>query len=399
MKKVVFLFVIIATIFAVSCQKDEDPVYSLTVTVSYPDNYNVSFAEGVWVYATETGSGRVDSAQTTSDGIALIEGLPTGVYNVSASLSLTEAETEEQTGVAEEIILSAAEDNVSVLQDTQTSLKLEGAAIGGLVFKEVYYTGSKTPEDKSYFSDQYYEVYNNSTDVIYADGLCLGVVDAWAFRPTISPWLEEYPDKQAMQSFWYVPGSGEEHPIQPGESLIIAQDGIDHQTDELGNSNSPVNLGDADFEVFVPRDDNKDLDAPDVPNMEFGYATFLGFDWLTSVFGSGYVLFRIDGNIESYVENNKATEPESTSTREYVLINNDMIIDAFQAYADDSETGMPKLHPVNDAGFTFDPNGTYTGKCVRRKVKTVINGRTIYQDTNNSTNDFLNDQECAPREH
>ncbi len=398
MKKNVFLLMIVTAIIAFSCQKDEDPVYQLSVTVNYPDTYNSDMAEGAWVYATETSLGRVDSAQTDATGLAVIENLSAGIYNVSAALTLTEAQAETETGVAQVIVLSAAENNFSVLQDSETTLNLEGAALGGLVFKEVYYTGSKTVEDKSYFSDQYYEIYNNSTDVIYADGLCLGIVDGWAFSASISVWLEEYPTKQALPSFWYVPGEGTDHPINPGESIIIAQDGIDHKSDELGNPNSPVNLGDADFETYVPRDDNKDLDAPAVPNMELGFANFLAFDWLTSVFGSGYVLFRIDGDIATYVENNKTTKPESTSTKEYVLIDNDMIIDAFQAYADGSETSMPKLHSVNDAGFTFDPNGTYTGKCVRRKVKTVINGRTVYQDTNNSTNDFLNDQECAPRQ-
>lgn len=397
MKKIVILLIAVSAIFATSCQKDDDPVYQLSVTVNFPDTYASTVAEGAWVFATESGSGRIDSAQTDGSGVALITDLPAGIYNVSAALTLTESKAETETGVAEVIVLSAAKNNFSVLQDSELSLDLVGAALGGFVFKEVYYTGSKTLEDKSYFSDQYYEIYNNSTDVIYADGLCIGIVDGWAFKATISVWLEPYPTKQAMTSFWYVPGTGTEHPINPGESIIIAQDGIDHQTDTLGNPNSPVNLGDADFEVFVYRDDNKDLDAPAVPNMEHGFDNGLGYDWLTSVFGCGYVIFRVDGDIDTYVTNNKATKPESTSTKEYVLIDNTMIIDAFQAYADDSETGMPKLHPVNDAGFTFDPNGTYTGKCVRRKVKTVINGRTVYQDTNNSTNDFLNDQVCAPR--
>ncbi len=381
-----------------SCKDDPDPVYELSVTVNYPEAYNSTEAEGVWVTATETSTGRADSAQTDASGIALIGKLPAGIYNVSAALQLSAAEAGAETGIEEEIYLSAVQNNVSVLNDAQLTLQLAGASLGGLVFKEVYYTGSRTPEDKRYFSDQYYEIYNNSTDVIYADGLCLGVVNAWNRTPNISPWLEEYPTKQAIESFWYVPGSGEENPINPGESLIIAQDGINHQTDTLGNPLSPVDMSGADFEVFVVRDDNKDLDAPAVPNMEFGYATFLGFDWLTSVFGCGYVLFRIEGDVDAYVESHKALKPGSESDREYVLIDNDMIVDAFQAYVDDSETGMPKLHPVNDAGFTFDPNGTYTGKCVRRKVKAVIDGRKVYQDTNNSTNDFLNDQECQPRQ-
>jgi hypothetical protein len=374
-------------------------VYELSVTVNYPDTYSSDVAEGAWVYAEETGSGRKDSALTDATGMAVISGLAAGIYNVSVSNSLTESEAETQTGVAQVIVLSAVENNVSVIADVQMELDLQGTPLGGLIFKEVYYSGSKTLEDKYYFSDQYYEIYNNSTDVIYADQLCIGVVNAWTSKATISPWIAAYPEKQSIESFWIVPGSGTEHPINPGESIIIAQDGIDHQTDPLGNPNSPVNLGDADFETYVVRDDNRDLDAPAVPNMELGYATTTGIDWLTSVFGCGYVLFRVDGDIDAYIAANKATRPESTTSTEYVLINNSMIEDAFQAYRDDSETGMPKLHPVNDAGFTFDPNGTYSGKCVRRRVKAVINGRTVYQDTNNSTNDFLNDQECAPREN
>jgi hypothetical protein len=397
MKKTYLLLLALSALVISSCEKDNDPVYELSVTVNYPDTYSSDVAEGAWVYAEETGSGRKDSALTDATGMAVISGLAAGIYNVSVSNSLTESEAETQTGVAQVIVLSAVENNVSVIADVQMELDLQGTPLGGLIFKEVYYSGSKTLEDKYYFSDQYYEIYNNSTDVIYADQLCIGVVNAWTSKATISPWIAAYPDKQSIESFWVVPGSGNEHPINPGESIIIAQDGIDHQTDELGNPNSPVNLGDADFETYVVRDDNRDLDAPAVPNMELGYATTTGIDWLTSVFGCGYVLFRIDGEIDAYIAANKATRPESTTSTEYVLISNSMIEDAFQAFRDDSETGMPKLHPVNDAGFTFDPNGNYSGKCVRRKVKAVINGRTVYQDTNNSTNDFLNNQECAPR--
>ncbi len=395
MKKIAIILCFLGAIIS-SCQDDDDPVYDLMVTVNYPENYNSAVAEGAWVYVTEDGTERTDSAQTDVSGVATILKLRKGIYNISASISLTATEAEAETGVAEAVLLTAVKNNVSVLDHTDESLTLAGAILGDFVFKEVYYAGSKTPEDGSYFSDQYYEIYNNSTDIIYADNLCLGIVDGWAYSANISPWLSAYPTKQALPSFWYIAGSGTDYPINPGESIIIAQDGIDHKTDELGNPNSPVNLGNADWETYVPRDDNKDLDSPTVPNLTLGFANFLAFDWLTSVFGCGYVLFRIDGDIETYVEANKVTKPESTSTKEYVLIDNEMIIDGFQAYKDDSETSMPKLHTVIDAGFTYDPNGTYTGKCVRRKVKATIDGRPVYQDTNNSTNDFLIDQECSP---
>jgi len=398
MKRVGIIFAALGMLLMVSCEKD-DETYSLDVTVKYPDNYKSTLVKDAKLYVSKEGSSRIDSVLTDESGVGTFLGLSPGTYEIKVVKKLKASAVEEETGVNEELTLMAVEKGVSIVGNTTQHLTLAGSVLGNLVFKEVYYTGSKTSEGKTYFSDQYYEIYNNSTEVIYADKLCLGVVDGWAFKPSLSVWLPTYPSKLAIQSFWYVPGSGNEHPIQPGESIIIAQDGMNHKTDPLGNPNSPVNLSDANWEVFVPRDDNKDIDVPTTPNMEYGYATFLGYDWLTSVFGSGYVLFRIEGDIATYVDNNKVIRPESSSTREYVLIDNTSVIDGFQAYKDDSETGMPKLHPAIDAGFTFDPNGTYTGKCVRRKVKAVIKGRTIYQDTNNSTNDFINNQECQPRQN
>jgi hypothetical protein len=397
MKKIAIILFFLGAIVISSCEKDDDPLYQIDVTVNFPENYNSTVVDGAWVYVTKEGTERTDSAQTDASGIASITKLSAGIYKVSATVSLTEAQTEAQTGVAEAVLLTVVENGVSVLMDTEKSITLAGAVLGDLVFKEVYYTGSRTPEGGVYFSDQYYEIYNNSTEIIYADKLCIGIVDAWGYRPEISVWLSEYPTQVAIASFWYIPGNGTDYPINPGESIIIAQDGINHKSDELGNPNSPVNLGDAEWETFVPRDDNRDIDAPAVPNLTLGFANSLGIDWLTSTMGCAYIIFHIDGDIDAYVNSNKVLKPESTSTKEYVLLNNDNIIDGFEAYKDDAEASMPKLHAVIDAGFTYDPNGTYTGKCVRRKVKTVINGRTIYQDTNNSTNDFLIDQECSPR--
>lgn len=394
-----FLFVATATVLTFSSCKKEEKKYKLTVNVTNPDGFKTKQAENVWVFVKNNNSDRTDSLKTKQAGTVLFENLSGGVYTISASLSLNKTEAEALTGIEKELQLNASENSVSIVADQTVNLELKGARIGDLVFKEIYYTGSKTPSGKTYFSDQYYEIYNNSTDIIYADGLCLGVANAWMTKPTVNVFLKEYPDQTAVESFWYIPGGGKDHPIEPGKSIIIAQDGINHKTDPLGNPNSPVDLSDADWETYVKRKDNKDIDQPNVPNLELGFANFLGFDWLTSVFGSAYLIFRIDGDIKEYVEANKVPRPGSSSKRRYVLVANDKIIDGVQAYKDDSETSMPKLHAVIDAGFTFDPEGTYTGKCIRRKVKVVYGGRTIYQDTNNSTEDFLKSQECKPRQN
>lgn len=394
-----FLFAATATVLTFSSCKKEEKKYKVTVNVTNPDGFKTKQAENVWVFVKNNNSDRTDSLKTKQAGTVLFENLSGGVYTISASLSLNKTEAEALTGIEKELQLNASENSVSIVADQTVNLELKGARIGDLVFKEIYYTGSKTPSGKTYFSDQYYEIYNNSTDIIYADGLCLGVANAWMAKPTVNVFLKEYPDQTAVESFWYIPGSGKDHPIEPGKSIIIAQDGINHKTDPLGNPNSPVDLSDADWETYVKRKDNKDIDQPNVPNLELGFANYLAFDWLTSIFGSAYLIFRIDGDIKEYVEANKVPRPGSSSKRRYVLVANDKIIDGVQAYKDDSETSMPKLHAVIDAGFTFDPEGAYTGKCIRRKVKAVYGGRTIYQDTNNSTEDFLKSQECKPRQN
>ncbi len=60
MKKISYLLFACLAVIAIACQKDDDPVYTLTVTVSYPGSYSSNFAEGAWVYAAHSQSGRIE---------------------------------------------------------------------------------------------------------------------------------------------------------------------------------------------------------------------------------------------------------------------------------------------------------------------------------------------------
>ena len=53
--------------------------------------------------------------------------------------------------------------NVGIVNDMETITVDVGAGkAGALLFKEVYFCGSRTPTGGSYFRDQFYEIYNNS---------------------------------------------------------------------------------------------------------------------------------------------------------------------------------------------------------------------------------------------
>ena len=67
-----------------------------------------------------------------------------------------------------------------------------------------------------------------------------------------------------------------------------------------------------------------------------------------------------------------------------------VLIDGVDTTRDLGSLFVPKKLPSQiDGGNTYIPSGAYSSKSVMRKTKTTIAGRIVLQDTNNSTNDFV----------
>ena len=71
------------------------------------------------------------------------------------------------------------------------------------------------------------------------------------------------------------------------------------------------------------------------------------------------------------------------------------VIDGVENVRLDDRGVFKRLPNSIDVGY-IQHRGGYQGVSIKRKVQEIINGRTIYQDTNNSTNDFLTNQEPTP---
>ena len=371
-----------------ACKKRDNTVQTATVQVKvmYPDNYSEQNVANAEVKLTSKSIGSVFSASTSSSGIAVFQDVIPGTYDVTVTKALNGPEAQNLTGISQAITLNASKTDVVVspVGGSTIELKLSGSAAGSLLIKEVYFTGSRTPSGGTYFSDQFVEIYNNSTDVIFLDGLCIadifgnsGLINATSLP---SPFRTDA-DNSYASNVWRIPGTGKQFPLNPGTSIVIAQDGVNHKEATL-NPNSPVDLSKADWETYNERPDNRDADAPGVPNLEKVYFTG-GFDWLITVFGPGLVIFRTD----DFSKLERLTVPGSTSTREYIKIPNTIVIDAFEALKDAGSTSFKRIPVALDAGFVF-ASDTYTSESFRRKTRTTINGRRVLQDTNNSANDF-----------
>ena len=143
----------------------------------------------------------------------------------------------------------------SIFQEgTSLKLTIKGLKISPLIFKEIYYACSNTPLKKSYIHDQFYEVYNNSSSILYLDGIYFANLYPDRSNTDIPLWPEEDGDDYIYAlRVWKFPGSGSDYPLQPGESCVIAQFAVNHQLD-IYNPNSPVNTTSADFEFYMNND-------------------------------------------------------------------------------------------------------------------------------------------------
>ncbi|PWG81583.1 DUF4876 domain-containing protein [Pararcticibacter amylolyticus] len=386
-KKITVLCVLIFTMQACKNEYYSVGKVGYTVRVAYPELYSQQYATGASVVMKNTVTNYSYTGTTNGEGEVVFSDLVPGSYQLSVSREVKPEEALTLTGFEEQLFLNASSAVQKVTSDGSLELRLQGGKVGSLVFKEIYYVGSRTPAGGTYFSDQFYEIYNNSTDTIYADSLLIGNTGGAAGNSSSAkPYgFQTDAGNVYLQNVWMVPGNGKTYPIAPGKSIIISQDGINHQTDPLGNPSSPVNLGPgiSDFESYVERSDNRDLDAAGVDNLLPVYLGSVGFDWLTAVFGASMVIFKHPDPSGLPLK----LEPGSTSVSRYVQVPRSSVIDGVELLANGNAFSFKRLPVAVDAGFTFC-SGTYTGQSVRRKVKTIVGGRRVLLDTNNSTADF-----------
>ena len=393
-RSIVLVMALTLGLTVLNCKKDVTPSYKVDVTLAFPQGFTLaSMPTGVEIKITNAETGRETVILGDASGkvsVILVE----GKYSVKCNFSVKVG--------SDEYFFNGVQNNVVLTKDGPINMDLVLAKnSGGFILKEIYYAGSKTPDAKSYASDQFHEIYNNSNDTLFADGLCIGCLQQIASSPNV--WLKT--DGTVMDELpiifqaWMIPGTGKEHPVYPGKSLVIAQDGINHITDPNGNPSSPANLANAQWESYV--DNGKDLDAPGVPNLTLMYTTApLMTDWSVNVNGYATIIFRLptgtDWQTYANNANNFKTAPNSTATTKYFMINKSNVVDAVElVYADETKR-YKRLPDTLDAGYTYLDAGSYSSKSVRRKANMIVGGRVIYKDTNNSTADFLHDVTPTP---
>ncbi|ASE60886.1 DUF4876 domain-containing protein [Chryseobacterium indologenes] len=388
------LLVLCAVVSLTACSSDSDAPESQAQTTLQlefklvPDNIQVKEYKHLKISFKELNSGFSTSRELTNTNV-LKTVLPTGTYTISVEGSIVYSD---DSGTIEGKV-GGLQTGVVVNGNEQTktvaiSLK---AGSGDLILEEVFFTGTKTPQGAMYFGDQYFKITNNTDQILYADGMLL-IQSSFMTNEK-----QDYSPNIMTTTFSAgaiikIPGTGQTYPVKPGESIIIAEDAINHK--EFNPSS--INLSQADFQIF--KEDSDDIDNPLVPKMMNVFEKMV-------IHTQGYYAYALARMPQGMT--NEALISQNTYTYTYnltfggdvypmdgtaVKIPNEWITDAVNLSVQDSFQWLV-TSPSLDMGWTsvasFDGDKNRFGKAVRRKVigKTA-EGKNILKDTHNSTVDF-----------
>ena len=391
---------IIAMLTAVMCLtscSSDDPIPVIPtsmVTLEIPANLENAVLSNAVATLTNVQTNQV----TTIEGAKFVKDdngykimcndLQQGTYNVvvTGHLDFT------LNGVAGQKDFEVTSENV-LISESSHDLKMVVStftAQGGFVISEIFFTGSSTSDGRSYSGDQYIIITNNSDVTLYADSIA--VLES-AFLTTTK---EDYtPDIMSthfsVQACYMIPGNGKSVPVEPGQSLKLAVNAINHTTEQPNS----IDLSNADFE-FYDETSNPNFTDPDgeAPNLDKWYcytATVYQFH------SRGMAIAKMKTSKEDWLENYvyDATylfvfgdfSKEMTKSGIY-KVPNEWILDGVNLSVE-SVREWNVLDASIDAGWSYcgkvDRDETRFNKSVIRKQD--ANGK--YIDTNNSTNDFI----------
>ena len=403
------LAALICPVLLASCSDDEaekkiDVTFNAIPKVA--GALDVSALAGTPVQFTEVRNQDTKSFSLDANG-SVIASLPMGVYNVSIEKNITNAQ-------GEQVVISLRMENVNVNTDGQVIdgyvNSLPASALGkDFIFSEVFFNG-ETNSGRMMHPDQYIVLFNPTEDVLYADGVSVGVTMHISWWPKELWYDSYYPDQVPIGGFITIPGSGKEHPVQPGEKLVIAFTAINHSEVVNGEIayDHAVDLSGADFEVYYGPDAN-DVDNPSVPSV---LITENGDSYGFFFQPRGYVspvMFRLENGQQSTVDafvnshttlskthvDATETTPEGDIDIHILAIETENIIDGIQT-SDVPQDVKTRVVPETVDRGKFLVNGCHRQElCIRKEIK--VGDKTFYQDTNNSSEDMqdVNERKAA----
>ena len=388
--RLIALLLLISVI--VSCDSDEDipNLGNLGIQVTLASGLSDISLADIDVTITHIIDNSTLTMNTDTSGLVTFFDIPVGTYTAVVAHS------------TDEYTLSGTANNIIIARQETAAATVEVNAVnqdGGLVIKEIYTSGSGFV---TLFKDSFIEIFNNSSETLYADGMYIANLFGDFGRTGDVSVYSVLTDKNYVYTdvMSQIPGTGTDYPVAAGKSIVIALNAINYKEasanpdGELDNTDATLEHYSIDWLEARGRTGNSffEFDNPAVPNMINTYifeaTNFFRLSTPGSiVLVSSDVTFDASGIVDY-------TKPGATTTSKLMKIAVESVVDGVDILDNSGAADYKRMPSVIDGGFTYltaDGAISYTGLSNRRKIDEVATarfGRTILLDTNNSTVDF-----------
>ena len=267
-----FLFGCMAAGILASCSDDDViPTYAVTFAYEVPADLGTYSVEEGSLTLTELNTGKVTVIDLTATPAPQ---LAAGTYSYEGTMTVA-ADGIKRT-------LRTVGNQIEITSAT-SALRLDWFFYNpdnSLVFSEIFITGTLNAKGTSGLYDSYFRIYNNTDEVLYADGIALveSKLTNTDNNTIVTPEAQRSANFLA-QTVYVIPGSGHDVPVLPGQSIKIVDQAINWDEQVSG----ALDHRDADFEWYdeVTTGSVRDTDNPEVPNLDkwFSYSPTI---WLPS---------------------------------------------------------------------------------------------------------------------
>jgi hypothetical protein len=329
------------------------------------------------------------TAVADSTGVVAFFDLLAGQYEVEVSRTLDSAETAQGQGVVQ-ILAGGRRMWMSPPAPDVLEVTMAPDGRGALVFGE-FSLALPVPWDipaEGSFDARYFEVHNNTDTTIYLDSKYWGVGWENIFDQSWGPCAETEVVRNDPEGIWTrivfrFPGMGNDYPLDPGRTALVAKAAIDHREVHPDLND----LRHADFEVGG----SFSADNPDVPNLQ-GIGLEVAYAFVPIVRLLSFLSESVDlGTLPRYVD------PVNGET--WVRIPRALVLDVWVGMIDwttHNHQTVPSCLEATHRYFERLPGPAdylsdfYEALSFQRRVLTVLpDGRTVLQDTNTSMVDFV----------